>query len=83
MAESKEPNQRMRKLLMWVIIYLLGVVSGVIINYTTYGAKDRARIAALEAELNDKNNQLVQSRNALEKCASALSPSAPATPQQK
>ena len=73
----------MRRALMWVIIYLLGVVSGAIFYYTTYGANDRGRIAALEAEVSGKNNELSQSRNALEKCASALSPSAPATPQQK
>lgn len=73
----------MKKLLLWVVIYLVGVVSGVVFNWTTSGAKDRLRIVALEAEVSVKNNEVGQCRNALEKCASALSPSAPAVPQQK
>lgn len=68
----------MRQLLLWVVIYLLGVVSGGIFYSTTYGANDRSKISALEAEVSGKNNELSQCRNALEKCASALSPSAPA-----
>ncbi|HET7439766.1 MAG TPA: hypothetical protein VFJ47_00570 [Terriglobales bacterium] len=73
----------MKKLLLWVVIYLVGVVSGVVINWTTSGAKDRGRIAALESEVSGKTSEVGQCRNALEKCASALSPSAPAVPQQK
>lgn len=73
----------MKKLLIWIVIYFVGVVSGVVFNWTTSGAKDRGRIAALEAEVTGKNNEVSQCRNALEKCASALSPSAPVVPQQK
>lgn len=71
----------MRKLVLWVVIYLLGVLSGGVFYSTTYGANDRSRISVLEAEVSGKNNELSQCRNALEKCASALSPSTPtATP---
>ena len=37
----------MRKLILWVVIYLLGVVSGGIFYSTTYGANDRSRICGL------------------------------------
>jgi hypothetical protein len=55
----------MRKILVWVVIYLVGAVSGVLYDYTSRGAKDRLRITALEAEVNARNEKL-------EKCTSAL-----------
>lgn len=71
----------MRKILIWVVIYLLGAVSGVVYNFTTSGARDRSRIAVLEGELGMKNEKL-------DKCTSALieglRPNTPsATPAQK
>ena len=55
----------MKRILIWVVIYLLGAVSGVLYNFTTSGAKDRSRIVALENEVNAKNEKL-------DKCTSAL-----------
>lgn len=55
----------MKRILIWVVIYLLGAVSGVLYNLTTSGAKDRSRIVALENELSAKNEKL-------DKCTSSL-----------
>ena len=55
----------MKRILFWVVIYLLGAVSGVLYNFTTSGAKDRSRIVALENELSAKNEKL-------DKCTSSL-----------
>lgn len=55
----------MKKILVWIVIYLAGVISGIIYNYTTSGAKDRSRITALESEVNAQNEKLNKCANAL------------------
>lgn len=55
----------MKKILIFVLIYILGGISGMVVQYQTSGATDRARIAALEDELKSRNDKL-------EKCTDAL-----------
>ncbi len=55
----------MKKLAIVVLIYVLGGISGVAYYYFTGGASDRARITALQNELNAKNDKL-------DKCTTAL-----------
>jgi hypothetical protein len=55
----------MKKILVWVVIYLVGAISGVIYNYTTSGARDRSRIRGLEAEINAQSEKLNKCTNAL------------------
>ncbi len=55
----------MKKLAIFVIIYVFGGISGITYNYFTAGASYRARIVAMQNELNAKNDKL-------DKCTSAL-----------
>jgi len=55
----------MKRMFIFVLIFVLGGISGIGVYYTTSGAADRARIAALEAELKSKNDKI-------DKCTDAL-----------
>ena len=67
----------MKKVLAWIVIYLAGTITGAIYNYTTNGAKDRSRIAALESEVNAQNEKLNKCANAL---IEGIRPNTPAPP---
>jgi hypothetical protein len=63
----------MKKVGVYVLIYVLGGLSGILYNYATTGAADRAHIAALEDD--------VKARTAkLDKCTDALLNVKPGTP---
>ena len=55
----------MKRILTIVVIYALGVVSGLVYQHTTSGARERARTAAVESEMKVKNDKL-------EKCTDIL-----------
>jgi hypothetical protein len=67
----------MKKILVWVVIYLVGAISGVIYNYTTSGARDRSRIRVLEAEINAQSEKLNKCTDAL---IEGIRPSTPTPP---
>jgi hypothetical protein len=54
-----------KRILTIVIVYALGVVSGVVYQHTTSGARERARTAAVESEMKVKSDKL-------EKCTDIL-----------
>ena len=55
----------MKRIGILVLIYLVGVVSGAVYHSMTTGTADRARIAALDGQLKERNEKL-------EKCTTAL-----------
>ncbi|MGC2193722.1 MAG: hypothetical protein WA628_03535 [Terriglobales bacterium] len=55
----------MKRIVIFVLIFFLGGVSGIGVQNATSGAADRARIAALEGELKSRNDKL-------DKCTDAL-----------
>lgn len=55
----------MKQIAILVLVYLVGVVSGAVYHSTTTGAADRARIAALDGQLLERNEKL-------DKCTTAL-----------
>ena len=55
----------MKRIVTFVLIFVLGGISGIVVQYATSGATDRARIAALEDELKSRNDKL-------DKCTDAL-----------
>ena len=55
----------MKKMLIFLLVFVLGGISGVIVQYRTSGAADRAKITALEDELKARNDRL-------DKCTDAL-----------
>ena len=55
----------MKKMGILVLIYVVGGVSGAVYHSMTTGAVDRARIAALDGMLKERNEKL-------EKCTTAL-----------
>ena len=55
----------MKRILAIIIVYALGIVSGVVYQHTTSGARERARTAAVESEIKLKNDKL-------EKCTDIL-----------
>jgi hypothetical protein len=55
----------MKKIVMLVLIYVLGGISGIVLQYQTSGAADRARIAAVEDELKARNDKLDRCTDAL------------------
>lgn len=75
----------MKKMLMFVLIYVLGGISGVVLQYQTSGAADRARMAALEDELKSRNDKLDRCTdaliNGLHQSGAAAAPPATAPPK--
>jgi len=55
----------MKRIGILVLMYVVGGISGVVYHSTTTGAVDRARIAALDGVLEERNEKL-------EKCTTAL-----------
>ena len=55
----------MKRIGVLVLIYVLGGISGAVYHSMTAGAADRARIAALDGTLRERNEKL-------EKCTTAL-----------
>lgn len=55
----------MKKALIFLLIYVLGGISGIVLQYQTSGASDRARIAALEDELKWRSDKLDRCTDAL------------------
>ena len=55
----------MKRIGILVLMYVVGGISGVVYHSTTTGAVDRARIAALDGVLKERNEKL-------EKCTTAL-----------
>jgi hypothetical protein len=62
---SNRESWIMKKMGILVLIYLLGGISGAVYHSMTTGAADRARIAALDGTLKERNEKL-------EKCTTAL-----------
>ena len=50
----------MKRIATFLLIFFLGSISGIGVQHVTSGAADRARIAALEAELKSRNDKSVQ-----------------------
>jgi hypothetical protein len=55
----------MNRIVIFALIFVLGVFLGIIVQYSSSGATERARIAALENELKSRNEKL-------ERCTDAL-----------
>jgi hypothetical protein len=55
----------MKRIMIFLSVFVLGSVSGIVTQYATSGAGNRARIAALENELKSRNEKL-------ERCTDAL-----------
>ena len=55
----------MKRIGILVLMYVVGGISGVVYHSTTTGAVDRARIAALDGALKERNEKL-------DKCTTAL-----------
>ena len=55
----------MKRIGILVLVYVVGGISGVVYHSMTTGAADRARIAALDGTLKERNEKL-------EKCTTAL-----------
>jgi hypothetical protein len=48
----------MKAAAIYILVFLLGGLGGFVLHYSTSGASDRARIAALEDELKARNAKL-------------------------
>ena len=55
----------MKRIAILVLMYVVGGISGVVYHSMTSGATDRARIAALDGTLKERNEKL-------DKCTTAL-----------
>jgi hypothetical protein len=66
----------MKKLMILGLVYIVGVISGVIFRSATSGAADRGQIAVLENELKSRNDKLDKCTDAL---INNLHPNAPQT----
>jgi hypothetical protein len=55
----------MRKILILVVVYVAGGLSGILYHYATSGAANRAQVAALQSDVKARNEKL-------EKCTAAL-----------
>ena len=64
----------MKKIMILVLVYIIGGISGVIFHSATSGAADRGRITALESELQSRNDKLDKCTDAL---INGLHPNAP------
>ena len=71
----------MKKALVFVVVFLLGFISGVLYHHWTGGATDRARISALETELKARNEKLDKCTDALIQGLHATTPPSVATPK--
>jgi len=71
----------MKKILVFVVVFLLGFISGVLSHYWTGGATDRARISALETELKARNEKLDKCTDALIQGLHANTPPSVTTPK--
>ena len=64
----------MKKIMILVLVYIIGGISGLIFHSVTSGAADRGRITALEGELKSRNDKLDKCTDAL---INAVHPNAP------
>ena len=71
----------MKKILLFVVVFLLGFISGVIYHHWTRGATDRVRISALETELKTRNEKLDKCKDALIQGVHANTPPSVTTPK--
>jgi hypothetical protein len=71
----------MKKILLFVVVFLLGFISGVIYHHWTRGATDRVRISALETELKTRNEKLDKCTDALIQGVHANTPPSVTTPK--
>jgi len=55
----------MKKIVTFLLVFVLGGIAGVVVQYQTSGASDRARIAALEDELKSRSDKLDRCTDAL------------------
>ncbi|MDP9158754.1 MAG: hypothetical protein M3O09_00795 [Acidobacteriota bacterium] len=55
----------MRQTWIYILVFVLGAISGIAVQYATSGGRDRNQIAALEEQLKTKNDKL-------EKCTDVL-----------
>jgi CheY-specific phosphatase CheX len=55
----------MKRIAILVLVYIVGGVSGAVYHSVTAGAADRARIAALDSQIGERNEKL-------DKCTAAL-----------
>jgi len=55
----------MKRFAVFTVIYIVGLASGMTLQYLTTGAKERSRVAAVEQELKAKSDKL-------EKCTDVL-----------
>ena len=66
----------MKRLMILGLVYIVGVISGVIFRSATSGVADRSQIAVLENELKSRNDKLDKCTDAL---INNLHPNAPPT----
>jgi len=71
----------MKKILVFVVVFLLGFISGALSHHWTGGATDRARISALETELKARNEKLDKCTDALIQAEALASPPSVTTPK--
>jgi hypothetical protein len=55
----------MKRIAIFLLIFVLGGITGIVAQYATSGAANRARIAALENELKIRNEKLDRCTDAL------------------
>ena len=71
----------MRKTLVFIVVFLLGFISGLLSHHWTGGMTDRARITALENELKARNEKLDKCTDALIQGLHANTPPSVTTPK--
>lgn len=64
MNTATERSQLMKRILIFLLVFVLGGITGIVAQYATSGAANRARIAALENELT-RNEKLDRCTDAL------------------
>ena len=55
----------MKQMWIYILVFVLGTISGIAVEYATSGGRDRNQIAALEDQLKLKNDKL-------EKCTDVI-----------
>ncbi|PYX67674.1 MAG: hypothetical protein DMG72_24900 [Acidobacteria bacterium] len=70
----------MKKILVFVVVFLLGFISGVLYHHWM-GGTDRVRISALETELKARNEKLDKCTDALIQGLHANTPPSVTTPK--
>jgi len=67
-------SQLMKRIAIFLLIFVLGGITGIVAQYATFGAANRTRIAALENELKTRNEKLDRCTDALIKGSQTNAP---------